>query len=80
LNNIHGRTRPHATGLVPPCSGKDGTSIDELTTVEIDADGSQELFKDRWRMSEDILSNGAAACIAKLADKDRVYARTVIEE
>jgi hypothetical protein len=44
--------------------------------VEIDADGSQAFFKDRWRMSEDILSNGAAACIAKLADKDRVYART----
>jgi hypothetical protein len=27
-------------------------------------------------MSEDILSNGAAACIAKFADKDRAYART----
>jgi hypothetical protein len=56
--------------------GKDGTSIDELTTVEIDSDASQAFFKDRWRMSEDILSSGAAACIAKLADRDRVYART----
>jgi hypothetical protein len=27
-------------------------------------------------MSEDILSNGAAACIAKLADEDRAYARS----
>jgi hypothetical protein len=56
--------------------GKDGTSIDELTTVEIDADASQAFFKDRWRMSEDILSNGAAACIAKLTDTDRIYAKT----
>lgn len=55
--------------------GKDGTSIDELTTVEIDADASQAFFKDRWRMSEDILSNGAAACIAKLPDKDRIYGK-----
>jgi len=43
--------------------GKNGTSIDESTTVEIDADASQAFFNDRWRMSEDILSNGAAACI-----------------
>ncbi len=55
--------------------GKDGTSIDELTTVEIDADASQSFFKDRWRMSEDILSNGAADCIAKLPDKDRIYTK-----
>ena len=55
--------------------GKDGTSIDELTTVEIDADASQAFFNDRWRMSEDILSNGAAACIAKLPDKDRFYTK-----
>ncbi len=55
--------------------GKDGTSIDELTTVEIDDDASQSFFKDRWRMSEDILSNGAADCIAKLPDKDRIYTK-----
>lgn len=54
--------------------GKDGTSIDELTTVEIDADASQAFFNDRWRMSEDILSDGAAACIEKLPDADRAYA------
>lgn len=53
--------------------GKDGTSIDELTTVEIDADASQAFFSNPWRMSEDILSDGAAACIATLLDKDRIY-------
>jgi len=55
--------------------GKNGTSIDESTTVEIDADASQAFFNDRWRMSEDILSNGAAACIGKLSDKDRIYTK-----
>ena len=55
--------------------GKDGTSIDELTTVEIDADASEAFFKNRWRMSEDILSNGAAACVAKLPEKDRLYTK-----
>jgi hypothetical protein len=34
---------------------KDGTSIDELTTVEIDAEASQAFFSNPWRMSEDIL-------------------------
>lgn len=55
--------------------GKDGTSIDELTIVEIDADASQAFFSNRWRMSEDILSDGAASCIAKLPNKDRLYAK-----
>jgi hypothetical protein len=62
--------------IVAETLGKDGTSIDELTTVEIDANASQSFFKDRWRMSEDILSNGAAACIARLSDKDRIFAKT----
>jgi hypothetical protein len=53
--------------------GKDGTSIDELTTVEIDAEASQAFFSNPWRMSEDILSDGAAACIAELPEKDRLY-------
>jgi hypothetical protein len=60
--------------------GKDGTLIDELTTVEIDADASQAFFSNPWRMSEDILSDGAAACIAKLPDKDRIYTDAVHKE
>ena len=53
--------------------GKDGTSIGELTTVEIDAEASQAFFSNPWRMSEDILSDGAGACIAQLPEKDRLY-------
>lgn len=53
--------------------GKDATSIDELTTLEIDAEASQAFFSNSWRMSEDILSDGAAACIAKLPERDRAY-------
>jgi len=41
--------------------------------VQIDADASQAFFSDPWRMSEDILSDGAAAGIAKLPGKDRLY-------
>lgn len=43
---------------------------DELATVLIDADSSEAFFGDRWRLSEDILSDGAAACIQKL-DRDK---------
>jgi hypothetical protein len=53
--------------------GKDGTYSDELTIVQIDADASQAFFSNPWRMSEDILSDGAAACIAKLPERDRLY-------
>jgi hypothetical protein len=44
---------------------------DELATVLIDADASQAFFGDRWRLSEDILSEGAAACIEKLPSMSR---------
>jgi len=44
---------------------------DELATVLIDADASQAFFGDRWRLSEDVLSEGAAACIEKLPASSR---------
>jgi len=44
---------------------------DELATVLIDADASEAFFGDRWRLSEDILSDGAAACIQKLPPASR---------
>jgi hypothetical protein len=44
---------------------------DALATVLIDADASQAFFGDRWRLSEDILSNGAADCIQKLPPLSR---------
>lgn len=46
---------------------------DELGTVVIDAEVSAAFFGDPWRMSEDILSDGAAACIDKLSDGDRLH-------
>jgi hypothetical protein len=46
---------------------------DELGTVVIDAEVSAAFFDDPWRLSEDILSNGAAACIRKLPDGDRLH-------
>lgn len=46
---------------------------DELATVIIDAGASAAFFGDPWRLSEDILSNGAAHCIARLPEADRVH-------
>jgi hypothetical protein len=46
---------------------------DQLGTVMIDAEVSAAFFGDPWRLSEDILSNGAAACIRKLPDADRLH-------
>jgi hypothetical protein len=41
--------------------------------VLIDADASRAFFGNEWRMSEDILSDGAARCIAQLHESDRVW-------
>lgn len=49
--------------------GEDAT--DELRTVLIDTDASEAFFGNRWRLSEDILSDGAAACIQKLSPASR---------
>jgi hypothetical protein len=46
---------------------------DELGTVVIDAEVSAAFFDDPWRLSEDILSNGADECIKKLPDADRLH-------
>jgi hypothetical protein len=45
---------------------------DEFGTVLIDEEASMAFFEDPWRLSEDILSNGAAECIKKLPDADRL--------
>ena len=45
----------------------------ELAIVEIDADASEAFFGNRWRLSEDILSDGAERCIKKLPKQDRAY-------
>ena len=46
---------------------------DELVSILIDADASTAFLSDRWRLSEDILSDGAARCIAKLPIADRAW-------
>jgi hypothetical protein len=48
-------------------------SSDELGTIIVDADASTAFFGDSWRLSEDILSDGAAACTKQLPDADRLY-------
>lgn len=51
--------------------GKDETEQLLFGSVEIDAAAAQAFFRDPWRLSEDILSEGAAACIAALPQGDR---------
>ena len=51
--------------------GKDEKTTDEFATVLIDADAGQAFFADAWRLSEDVLSEGAAHCITKLPEADR---------
>jgi hypothetical protein len=41
--------------------------------VLIDEEAAMAFFEDPWRLSEDILSNGAAECIKKLPDADRLH-------
>lgn len=49
------------------------SSEDLLLSISIDADASFAFFGDRWRLSEDILSDGAARCIAQLPVADRPW-------
>jgi hypothetical protein len=51
--------------------GREEDAGDELATVIIDADASEAFFGSPWRLSEDILSDGAAACIKELPEADR---------
>jgi hypothetical protein len=51
--------------------GPQEDASDELATVIIDADASAAFFGNPWRLSEDILSEGATACIQQLPETDR---------
>jgi hypothetical protein len=44
-----------------------------LASIRIDADASTAFFGNKWRLSEDLLSDGAARCIARLPERDRVW-------
>jgi hypothetical protein len=49
------------------------TGGDELLAVLVDFDASRAFFGDDWRMTEDILSKGAARCVAQLSPTDRTW-------
>jgi hypothetical protein len=44
-----------------------------LASICIDADAGTAFFGNKWRLSEDLLSDGAARCIARLPERDRVW-------
>jgi hypothetical protein len=44
-----------------------------LASFEIDADAGTAFFRNKWRLSEDLLSDGAARCVARLPERDRVW-------
>lgn len=46
-------------------------ALDLFATVVIDAQASRDFFGDEWRLSEDVLSEGASLCVAKLPPAER---------
>jgi len=56
--------------------GPTDKASNELAIVEIDADASQAFFGNPWRLSEDILSQGAERCIRALPPEDRAYSKS----
>jgi hypothetical protein len=44
-----------------------------LASIRMDADAGTAFFGNRWRLSEDLLSDGAARCIARLPERDRLW-------
>jgi hypothetical protein len=52
------------------------TAEDELLDVLVDFEASRFFFGNEWRMTEDILSDGAANCIASLPNEDRSFNST----
>jgi len=51
-------------------AGEDAAS-EQLAAMEIDWEASEAFFGNKWRLSEDLLSDGAAACVAKLPAGER---------
>lgn len=46
-------------------------AMDAFTNVALDAPASRAFFSDAWRLSEDVLSDGAAHCVASLPQSER---------
>ena len=49
------------------------TPEDELLDLLVDFEASRFFFGNQWRLSEDVLSDGAARCIANLPVDDRAF-------
>lgn len=50
-------------------------SAELLASILIDADTATAFFGNRWKLSEDLLGDGAARCIARLPNRDRIWHR-----
>jgi hypothetical protein len=46
-----------------------------LASILIDADTATAFFGNRWKLSEDLLGDSAARCIARLPERDRIWDR-----
>ena len=46
-----------------------------LASILIDADTATAFFGNRWKLSEDLLGDSAARCIARLPQRDRIWHR-----
>ena len=57
----------------PPGTTPTGTdlSMQVFSTITLDAAASRAFFGDEWRLSEDVLSDGAALCVAQLPPAER---------
>jgi hypothetical protein len=50
-------------------------SAELLATILIDADTAAAFFGNRWKLSEDLLGDSAAHCIAQLPKSDRIWSQ-----
>jgi hypothetical protein len=69
LNVIYAEDIFTAPGEKP--SGTD-RSMEVFSTIVLDAAASSAFFGDAWRLSEDVLSDGASLCIAALPHQERL--------
>jgi hypothetical protein len=63
----------YAEDIFPPAANTTGTdlSMEVFSTITLDAVASRAFFGDEWRLSEDVLSDGAAQCVAQLPAAER---------
>lgn len=56
-----------------PGANPSGTDLamQVFSTITLDAAASRAFFGDEWRLSEDVLSDGAAVCVSRLPSEER---------